>query len=147
MENGPMTPRRIPMVFTLAGLLVAGVSLRGAEDKIEGDLKKVQGKWTTPSGTGGTVKYTFEGRKLKVEAPNRSYEITVTLDASAKPEKTIDFKIDEAPEDARGKTSKGIYKFEGDKFVFCFSPEGDRPTEYKQVGYEKIVTELTRAKD
>ena len=73
--------------------------------------------------------------------------MTLTLDATAKPEKTIDFKIDEAPDDAKGKTSKGIYKWDGnDKFIFCFRPEGDRPDKYEQVGYEQIVTELTRVK-
>jgi hypothetical protein len=31
--------------------------------------------------------------------------------------------------------------------TFCFRPEGDRPTKYEMVGYEQIVTELTRVKD
>jgi uncharacterized protein (TIGR03067 family) len=74
--------------------------------------------------------------------------MTVTLDPDAKPEKTIDFKIDEGPEDAKGKTSKGIYKLVGDnKFIFCFSPMGDRPAKFEQEGYEKILTEATRVKD
>ena len=99
-------------------------------------------------GDGGKVTYTFKGNKLKIEAPSRTYEMTVTLDATAKPEKTIDFKIDEAPDDAKGKTCKGIYKFDGnDKFMFCFRPKGDRPTKYEQIGYEQIVTELTKVKD
>ena len=73
--------------------------------------------------------------------------MTVTLDAKAKPEKSIDFKIDEGPDDAKGKTCKGIYKFGGDdKFTFCFRPEGDRPDKYEQVGYEQILTELKRVK-
>ncbi len=142
-----MNPVRIGTGLALATLLLAGAGLRAADDKVDGDLKKLQGKWTSPAGDGGKVTYTFEGRKLKVVAPRRTYEITVTLDTAAKPEKTIDLKIDEAPDDAKGKTSRGIYKFDGEKFVFCFRPLGDRPTEYKQVGYEQIVTELSRAKD
>jgi uncharacterized protein (TIGR03067 family) len=134
----------------MAGLLVAGASVRADEDKEKdkGDLKKLEGKWTAASADGGKVTYTFKAKKLKVEAPSRTYEMTVTLDATAKPDKTIDFKIDEAPDDAKGKTSKGIYKFDGnDKFIFCFRPEGDRPDKYEQVGYEQIVTELSRVKD
>ena len=81
---------------------------------------------------GGKVTYSFKGKKLKVETPSRSYEMTVTLDSTAKPDKTIDFKIDEGPEDAKGKTSKGIYKFDGDnKFIFCFCPMGDRPDQVR----------------
>jgi uncharacterized protein (TIGR03067 family) len=143
-----MVPRHAGMGLAVAALLVAGASVRGADDKDAGDLKKLEGKWTAPSGEGGKVSYSFKGKKLKIEAPSRTYEMTVTLDATAKPDKTIDFKIDEAPDDAKGKTSKGIYKFDGkDKFIFCFRPEGDRPDKYEQIGYEQIVVELTRVKE
>ncbi len=143
-----MMLRRAWMGLAMAGLLTAGGVLRGADDKAGADLKKLEGKWTSPSGEGGKVTYTFKGKKLKVEAPSRTYEMTVTLDSTAKPDKTIDFKIDEAPDDAKGKTSKGIYKFDGDtKFIFCFCPMGDRPTKYEQIGYEQILTELTKVKE
>ena len=134
--------------LTLTALITTTSSPRGDEPKIEGDLKTLQGKWTTPSGGGGNVTYTFKGKTLKIEAPMRTYEMTVTLDPAAKPEKSIDFKIDEAPDDAKGKTCKGIYKLDGnDKMTFCFRAEGDRPTKYEMVCFEQIVTELTRAKD
>jgi uncharacterized protein (TIGR03067 family) len=143
-----MVRKHAAMSLTVAALLVAGASLRGAEEKDGGDLKKLEGKWTAKAGDGGKVTYTFKGKTLKIEAPRREYQMTVTLDATAKPDKTIDFKIDEAPDDAKGKTSKGIYKFDGsDKVIFCFRPEGDRPDQYEQIGYEQIVTELTRVKD
>jgi len=143
-----MKPRQIRTGLALGTLILIGTSLRAADDKLEGDAKTIQGKWTTAAQDGGKITYTFKGQKLKVEAPSRSYEITVTLDPKAKPDKTIDFKIDEAPEDAKGKTSLGIYKFDGDdKFIFCFRPQGERPTKYEQSGYEQIVTELKRAKD
>ena len=133
--------------LVMAAWLVAGLGALGDEDKSAGELKKLEGKWTAPAGDGGKVTYTFKGNKLKIEAPSRTYEMTIKLNATAKPDKTIDFKIDEAPDDAKGKTSKGIYKFDGnDKFIFCFCPEGDRPTKYEQIGYEQIVTELKRAK-
>ena len=56
--------------------------------------------------------------------------MTVKIDPAAKPEKTIDFHIDEGPDDAKGKTSKGIYKFEDDNntFVFCMRPRVTGPT-------------------
>jgi uncharacterized protein (TIGR03067 family) len=131
-------------VMTLA---VVCMTVRAAEDKDGGDLKKLEGKWTSTSGEGGKATYSFKGNKLKLEGSTRTYEMTVTLDATAKPEKTIDFKIDEGPEDAKGKTSKGIYKFDGnDKFIFCFRPEGDRPDKYEQVGFEQFVMELTKDK-
>jgi len=136
------------MSLTVALALATCASARAAADTTDGDLKKIAGKWTTPSGGGGKVTYTFKGKTLKIEAPSRKYEMTITLDATVKPEKTIDFKIDEAPDDAKGKTSKGIYKFEGDdKLIFCFRPEGDRPTKYEQVGFEQILSELTRVKE
>ncbi len=129
-------------------LIVPSVAAFAADDaKVEGDLKKIQGKWTAPAGDGTKVTYAFDGKKLKVVAPTRTYEMTVKLDPEAKPDKTIDFQIDEGPEDSKGKTSKGIYKFDGDDFVFCFAPQGDRPTKYEMEGYEKIVTTLTKAKD
>ncbi len=144
-----MFTKRAWINLALAALIFPIAALHAADDKekVEGDLKKLQGKWSTASNDGGKIAYTFDGKKLKVVAPSRTYEMVVTLDAEAKPEKTIDFKIVEAPDDSKGKTSKGIYKFEGEKFVFCFSPEGDRPTKYEMEGYEKIVSTLTKDKN
>lgn len=119
------------------------VSVHG-DDAIKGDLKALQGVWTAKSES-GEVTYTFGGKTLKVDAPSRQYTITVTLDESAKPYRTIDLKIDEAPEDAKGKTSKGIYKIDGaDTVVICFSGMGERPTEFVQKGFEQIVVTLRR---
>ena len=142
-----MSRKRAWMGVALVALIVPFASLRADDDKIEGDLKKIQGRWSAPAGDGGKVKYTVEGKKLKVVAPSRTYEMTLTLDSEAKPDKTIDFKIVESPDDAKGNTSKGIYKFDGEKFVFCFAPQGDRPTKFETEGYEKIVVTLTREKD
>ena len=144
-----MMTRRAWAGLVTAALLTAWVSAVSAEEKDGGDLKKLEGKWSTPSGEEGkNVTYTFKGNKLKIEAPTRTYEMTVTLDATAKPEKTIDFKIDEAPDDAKGQTSKGIYKFDGsDKFTFCMRPMGERPDKYEQIGFEQILSELKRVKE
>jgi uncharacterized protein (TIGR03067 family) len=135
------------MGLVLAGMLVTATALRADDAAIQKDLKTLEGEWTVKNENGGEVHYKFKGDKLEITAPSRSYKITVKLDPAAKPDKTIDFQIDEAPEDAKGKTSKGIYKFEGDDvFVFCFRPEGERPTKYEQIGYEQIVSKLKRKK-
>ncbi|HZN68156.1 MAG TPA: TIGR03067 domain-containing protein [Tepidisphaeraceae bacterium] len=118
------------------------------DSKSSGDLKKLQGVWTTPSQSGEAVVYTFKEDKLTVKAPTRTYKMTVKLDESAKPNKTIDLKVDDGPEDAKGQTSKGIYKFDGDdKFVFCFTPAAERPEKFEQVGFEQFLTELKREKE
>ena len=137
------------MGLAVVALLVPFAGFLAADDKekVEGDLKKLQGKWSTSSGNGEKVSYAFDGKKLKLVAPSRTYEMVVTLDPEAKPEKSIDFKIVEGPDDAKGNTSKGIYKFDGEKFVFCFAPQGDRPTKFEMEGYEKILTTLTKEKD
>lgn len=144
-----MTTCRRWIALALAALIVAPALPRAFADdeKVDGDLKKMQGQWSTKAGNGGKVTYTIDGKRLKVVAPSRTYEIVLTLVEDAKPEKTIDFKIIEAPEDAKGQTSKGIYKFDGEKFVFCFAPQGDRPAKYEMEGYEKILVTLTRDKD
>ena len=144
--------QRVSQIAALALVTVALAAVsQAADDKkdndTDADRKKMQGEWTAPSAGSEKSVYTFKDDKLSVKAPSRSYEITVTLDAAAKPEKSIDLKIDKAPEDAKGKTSKGIYKFDGDdKLVICFRAEGERPTKFEQIGFEQIVVELTRTK-
>ncbi|WP_435007347.1 TIGR03067 domain-containing protein [Tundrisphaera lichenicola] len=142
-----MLTRRVWLGVALAALIVPAATLRGAEDKIDGDLKAIQGKWSMNSENGDKITYTVEGKKLKVVAPSRTYEMTLKLDAEAKPNKTIDFKIEEGPEDAKGQTSLGIYKLDGEKFVFCFAPQGERPSKFETEGYEKIVVTLSKDKD
>ena len=135
------------MKWMLAGFLAASTVSRGDDVPIEGDLKTIQGEWTVPSGGGGDVVYTFKGKTLSIVAPTREYKMTVKLDPKAKPDKSIDFQIDEGPEDAKGKTSKGIYQVEGeDTLTLCFSGEGDRPTKFEQIGFEQILTKLKRKK-
>ena len=136
---------RIRALGALVVVLAVGLLVHAEDEKASPDLKKLQGAWTTASQGGADVVYTFKDDKLTVKAPTREYKMTVKLDDTAKPNKTIDLHIDDGPEDAKGKTSKGIYKFDGDdKFVFCFTPEGERPTKFEQVGFEQFLTELKR---
>ena len=128
-------------------MLAAATGLLADDAAVQRDLKRLEGEWSYRDENGGEVTYKFQGDKLTVQAPNRSYRMTVKLNPAANPEKAIDFHIDEGPEDARGKTSKGIYKFDGeDIFIFCIRPEGDRPTKYEQSGVEQILSTLKRKK-
>ena len=142
----------------LAAALLAGVGDQpgfAETDKADkaagGDVKRMQGTWTAAAAGeagGEQVVYTFKDNKLTVKGNTRTYEMTVTIDESAKPEKTIDMKIDKAPEDAKGQTSKGIYKFDGnDKLVLCFRPAGDRPQKFEQVEVEQFLVTLARKAD
>lgn len=139
-----------PRVVLMA-LLALAVLPAFAEDakpaEATGDLKKMQGQWSAKFEglENKPTVYTFRGDKLTIKGETRTYEITIKLDESAKPAKTVDFHIDKAPDDAQGQTSKGIYKFEGDdKLIVCFRPEGDRPDKFEQVGFEIFLSTLTR---
>lgn len=133
--------------MVLSGLMAGVVGAGADETKIEGDLKSMQGAWIAPSGDGGEVLYTFKGKTLVVTAPTRTYEMTVTLNPMAKPEKSIDLKIDKAPEDAMGKQALGIYKLEGEeKLVICFRVAEGRPEKFEMQGFEQFVVELKRKK-
>ena len=140
-------------VVSIALALLFGAVALGddAKDpKSSADLKALQGSWTGTTPGGNDIVLTFKDDKLTVKSPSRTYQITVTLDDQAKPDKTIDMHIDEAPEDAKDKTSKGIYKFDGndkDKLRICFSPEGERPTKFETVENEQYLVELKRKKD
>jgi uncharacterized protein (TIGR03067 family) len=126
---------------------VAAGLLWADDGAVQKNLKHLEGEWTYWDENGREVTYKFKGDKLDIRAPNRSYRMTIKLNPAANPEKTIDFRIDEGPEDAKGKSSKGIYKFEGeDIFVFCMRPEGDRPTKYERSGYKQILSTLRRKK-
>jgi uncharacterized protein (TIGR03067 family) len=132
--------------FLLLALAVASpTATLAADDEADRDLKALQGTWTVKSAEGEETIYVFKDKTLQIEAPSRSYTMEVSLDPAAKPEKTLDLKIVEGPDDAKGKTSPGIYKFEGtDTFVFCFRPQGARPDKFEQVGFEQFLTVLKR---
>lgn len=143
-----MTAQSSRALAALVVVLLVGAVSHGdvAKDaKASGDLGKLQGVWVAPSQGGGDVVYTFKEDKLTLKAPTREYKMTVKLDEAARPHKTIDLRIDVGPDDAKGQTSKGIYKLEGDdKFVFCFTPAAERPAKFEQVGFEQFLIELKR---
>jgi uncharacterized protein (TIGR03067 family) len=112
----------------------------------EGDLKKMQGRWTTTSFAGDSTTFRFEGRTLEVEGAGVHYVIAVTLDEQARPEKSIDLKtVESTTSGAIGVTSPGIYKFESeDRLLICFRGRGERPAKYETIGFEQWRVELKR---
>jgi uncharacterized protein (TIGR03067 family) len=118
-----------------------------ADDKPQSELlKPFQGTWVS-AGEGIDAKYTFEGEKLKATVNGNDYTCKVKIDTEAKPFATMDFEIEDGPDDAKGKTSKCIYKLDGEKFTLCVSVPGkDRPKDLAQVEDESYLFELKKEK-
>ncbi len=138
----------------LAAILVLGVGAAlflGATARVLADdastadaLKSLKGTWVTDEGIDST--WTFAGETLKASVNGVDYTCKVKADSKAKP-MTLDLAIDEGPEDAKGKTSKCIYKFDGEKLILCVSVPGkDRPKEFEQTEGESYVFELKKEK-
>jgi uncharacterized protein (TIGR03067 family) len=131
----------------LAAVVVLGgaACVLAADDLSAADaLKALKGTWVTDEGIEST--WTFNGESLKASVNGVDYTCKVKADPKAKP-MTLDFLIDDGPEDAKGKTSKCIYKFEGEKLILCVSTPGhDRPKEFEQTEGESYVFELKKEK-
>jgi uncharacterized protein (TIGR03067 family) len=136
-------------VATLAALsLLGGVEAQAvADDKAQSDkLKPFQGSWAT-DGDGVDAKWTFEGEKLKATVNGTDYSCKVKVDTEAKPNATLDLEIEDGPEEAKGKTSKCIYKLDGEKLTLCVSVPGkDRPKDFAQVEDESYLFTLKKQK-
>jgi uncharacterized protein (TIGR03067 family) len=132
-------------MFTVI-LAGAAPALRADDAKVEGDLKKMQGTWVRAGDEGPDLKWVIEGDNLKASVNGQDYTCKLKLDAKATPHPSADLAIKDGPGDSAGKTSKGIYKFEGDRLVFCVTmPGGEtRPTEFKNVEEERFVFTLKK---
>ncbi len=138
----------LPLVIASSLAWSGGVARAYDDDKAQAEaLKALEGTWVTKENEGIDAKFTFAGAILKANVNGMEYTCKVKLDPAAKPNATGDFLIDEGPEDAKGKTSKMIYKLDGDKLTMCVSHPGkDRPKNFEQVPDESVLFELKKQK-
>ena len=153
-------------LFLVAALLVASpVCLLSADTPKGGvdekELKKFQGKWTVVSASheekevdADAVKNTtlvIKGTKItathkdKQDKERRVTSTITKLDASKTPAQ-IDAIVEDGPD--KGKTGKGLYKFDGDKLRFArVDPGKERPTELaSKAGSGVVLVVLKHAK-
>jgi uncharacterized protein (TIGR03067 family) len=141
----------LSLVLTLATGIALNMSWGAAsargDEKSQADLiKPLLGTWAS-SGEGLDATWTFENDKVKANVAGMEYTCKPKIDADAKPFATIDLVIDDGPEEAKGKTSKGIYKIDGEKLTLCVSAPGkDRPKEFAQTDDEAYLFELKKEK-
>jgi len=128
--------------------LSGGVARAYDDDKAQTEaLKALEGTWVTKENEGIDAKWVFAGASLKANVNGMEYTCKVKLDPAAKPNPTADFLIDDGPEDAKGKTSKAIYKLDGDNLKICVSHPGkDRPKDFEQVPDESVMFEFKKQK-
>jgi uncharacterized protein (TIGR03067 family) len=118
------------------------------------ELEKFQGKWATASVTvDGKEEDEIKDRFLVIKGEKATFLYqdnergtgSMTLDPGKSPAR-LDFTYEDGP--AKGKTLKGIYKFEGDTLTLCYGGFGkDRPTEFaSKAGSGTILIVQKRAK-
>jgi uncharacterized protein (TIGR03067 family) len=136
----------LTFAIALGAGLVGSPSRSLGDNKAKGDaLKAFQGTWQSAENEGIESKWTFDGSMLKASVNGVDYTCKVTVDSEAKPHTTLDLVIDDGPDDAKGKTSKAIYKFDGAKLILCVSVPGkDRPKDFAQVEDEAYLFELKK---
>ena len=145
---GPAMGFKFLLIFAIGASLSLGwgkPSARG-DEKSEAELfKPLQGTWAS-SGEGIEATWTFEGDKIKANVAGMEYTCKGKIDKDAKPHPTIDLTIVDGPEEAKGKTSKGIYKLEGEKLTICVTVPGkeDRPKDFAQVDDEAYLFALKK---
>jgi uncharacterized protein (TIGR03067 family) len=144
---------RWQLALGLAAILALGsgvlrLSAAPLDDKAKTDVvKALQGEWTSEENAGLESKWNFEGDVVKTMVAGMDYSSRLTVDPEAKPHPTMDLMIEDGPEDSKGKTSKGIYKLEGDKLTICVSVPGkDRPKDFEQVEDECYLFQLKKEK-
>jgi uncharacterized protein (TIGR03067 family) len=119
----------------------------GDEKSASEALKAFQGTWVTAEDQGLDSKWTFEGETLKATVNGTDYTCKVKIDPEAKPHPTVDFLIEDGPDESKGKTSKCIYKLAGEKLTLCVSMPGkDRPKEFEQAEDEAYLFALKKEK-
>ena len=139
----------VTTLATMAALVtLVGLGVRADEEKVTGDLKKMQGTWVRAGEDGPDLKFVFKDEALKADVDGAVYSSKIAVDSKAKPNPTIDLTITEGPGNSAGAVSKGIYKFDGEKLILCVTkPGGDkRPAEYQATEDESYLFTLKKDK-
>ncbi len=138
-----MLTRRAAVLAVLAAFTAPGL-VTADDEKVTGDLKKMQGTWVNAGDDGIDHHWVIKGDTVKVSANGLEYTCTIAVDDRANPLPTADFTIKLGPDDSAGKTARGIYKFDGDRLIFCVAlPSADgRPDEFKTVEKESYLIQL-----
>lgn len=127
------------------GLAAVVFGVAATADEVAGDLKAMQGTWTSTLDNGNEARWVFEGDTLTVTLPERKYVAKVSVDSKAKPHPAVDFKVTEGPDDAVGKTRPGIYKLDGKELTICVAAgDADRPKDFQQVEDQAFLFKLTK---
>ena len=128
--------------------LAAGFGARAvtAEDPaLDPAPKAVQGTWVTSESDSLDAKWVFKGETLEATVNGMEYVGKFKVDDKAKPHSTLDIALTQGPEDAKGKTAKGVYKLDGEKLVIAVSVPGhDRPKDFEPVPDEVYLFELKK---
>ena len=144
---------RLALAATI--LAAAAASATSAQDaKPEGELAKIQGKWTAMVGPEKNIPLTavFTGKDVKIMMTIQEQEVEikgkVKLDEAKSP-KQWDWTEFEGPQGQQVEDNLSIYKLDGDKLTICSGgPGNDRPTEFKEGdGGPPNLVVFTRAKD
>lgn len=140
----------------LPALLLLGSSTLGLPVLSDGsarDLLRLQGEWVlVRMEVGGkevaaerlvSASLTIQGRRYRLTTRNMTFEVELSLDATKSP-KEIDMTFLDGPNQDR--TGKGIYKFEGNRWIICRSlrPEDDRPREFSSEEVNYFIMEWER---
>ena len=146
---------RIGTAILMALAIWAGFSPVGGtaialadDDKSSAEaLKSIKGTWVPDEDAGIDSKWTFDGETLKASVNGIDYTCKVKLDPKAKPHATADLVINDGPEEAKGQTSRCLYKLDGEKLTLCVSlPGKDRPKEFEQAEGEAFLFKLKKEK-
>jgi uncharacterized protein (TIGR03067 family) len=128
------------ILMVCVAAISSAISSQG--DGPKDDLAKLKGDWTLVYTEAEGKKRTPENfKEFRRMITGDTFLVTIETDEGvhtvggkfkldpAKSPKTIDVEMTEGP--AKGKSFKGIYKFEGDTQVICLAaPDKDRPTKF-----------------
>jgi len=141
--------RNLTLVCAMGSVaLAAGFAARAVtteDPALDPALKALQGTWATSESDSLDAKWVIKGEILEATVNGMEYVGKLKVDDKAKPHSTLDIALTQGPEDAKGKTAKGLYKLDGEKLVIAVSSPGhDRPKDFEPVPDEVYLFELKK---